>query len=473
MTEGRVADRQQRLLRDSTAIFTIRTLPAIAAAAVGILFTHTLSRELNGVYQNLWVYNAVLVAVAVFGIPPLMLTHTPDRVHQWLAGLSAKRKALFCLWLCLLGLLFVVVFSQSIVPGSLIFLLFVGQAVMLLAETYLIINRRFFVALLASLLYSLVFCALHVLIAYGNISFAFLVGCIAALSWLRGGALIIAAQRNFGRQTDAQETTMTRAVQRQWLQLGIYDVSQIAFRWVDKVIISKLVGPALFSIYFIGTTDVPFIGMMLGAAGSTLLQQMAASDGNKEEPMKLVTLSGATLARIVFPLFFFFFFFRYEFIRIVFSEAYLPSVPLFAISVMTLLLRCYNFTSILQHLNRVKIINWGALLDLSIALGLSYPLFLWKGLSGVAFAFMMSTYIQATFYLIRTAQVLRCSVLDLIPWRQWSVMLIVFGSLAIGLHEVLARFCSVRQSLLLGLLATAAIIGAALVPVIFKRKTHG
>jgi O-antigen/teichoic acid export membrane protein len=175
----------------------------------------------------------------------------------------------------------------------------------------------------------------------------------------------------------------------------------------------------------------------------------------------------------VFPLFFFFFFFRYEFIRIVFSEAYLPSVPLFAISVMTLLLRCYNFTSILQHLNRVKIINWGALLDLSIALSLSYPLFLWKGLSGVAFAFMMSTYIQATFYLIRTAQVLRCSVLDLIPWRQWSVMLIVFGSLAIGLHEVLARFCSVRQSLLLGLLATAAIIGAALVPVIFKRKTHG
>jgi O-antigen/teichoic acid export membrane protein len=474
MTGARAADKRRRLLRDSSAIFTIRMLPAFAAAAINILFTNTLSRELNGVYQSLWVYNAVLLAIGILGLPSLMLTHTSERVHSWLAGVGRKEKALFSLWLCGLALLFIAIFPQQVFPAGIFILLFVGQAVLLLTETYLIINRRFWVALLCSLVFSLLFCALHLLFVYSYISFAWLIGGIALLIWLRAIALSIGAQQIFRRQAALLPAEpMPRAIQKQWLHLGVYDISQIIFRWIDKAIIFQLVGPALFSIYFIGTTDVPFIGMMLGAAGSTLLQQMATTEGSREERLKLVNFSGAILARVVFPLFFFLFFFRYEFIQIVFSKAYLPSVPLFAISVMTLLLRCYNFTSILQHLNRVKTINWGALLDLCIALGLAYPLFLWKGLMGVAFAFMISTYIQASFYLFKTARALRCPVLRLIPWKDWLVMLIVFGSLAIGLHEVLARFCSIKQSLLLGFIGTVAIIGTALAPVVFTKKAHG
>jgi O-antigen/teichoic acid export membrane protein len=172
-------------------------------------------------------------------------------------------------------------------------------------------------------------------------------------------------------------------------------------------------------------------------------------------------------------LFFFLLAVRVEFVAVLFSERYLTAVPLFAISIMALPLRAYNYTSMLQHLNKVKMINWGALLDLALALALSYPLFQWYGLVGVAFAFMISSYAQAALYLFLTARLLRTSVLHLIPWKQWSVMLIVFGCVAIGLHEVLVRIGSYRQSLLLGFIGTAIVVAIALGPMIFTKKSHG
>jgi hypothetical protein len=52
-------------------------------------------------------------------------------------------------------------------------------------------------------------------------------------------------------------------------------------------------------------------------------------------------------------------------------------------------------------------------------------------------------------------------------------MLIVFGSLAIGLHESLVRLFSLKQTLLLGFIGTVIIIGAALAPVVFTKKKNG
>lgn len=465
---------RRTLLSRSAAIFFIRVCPAIAMAAVTILFSHRLSRELNGIYQRLWVYMAVLLSIAAFGIQPLMLTHRADDVHSWLLGLRRRHIDVFTVWLGLLSCALIEFLPSGAFPVVAVFMLLSGQVMILLLETYLIINRRFGAAAVSSFVYALVFCALHVLFVYGRISFAMLIGGISALTWVRAGAMAISGQRVFRTGKVRLQQQMPHAIQMQWLQLGVYDVSQIIFRWIDKAIVSWLVGPALFAIYLTGTTDVPLMPLMLGAVGNALLQQLAsATHAAHEERIKLASFSGSVLARIVFPLFFFLLFFRYEFVEIVFSRKYLPAVPLFAISVMVLPLRAYNYTSILQHLNRVTIINWGAMMDLLIALSLAFVLFQWKGLLGVAFAFMVSSYVQAAFYLIKTSQLLRCSVLQLIPWKQWLVMLIVFGFLAIGLHELLTRYCSVQQRLLLGFIGTAIIIGASLLPVVFTSKRNG
>ena len=469
------SDTRRKLLSRSAFIFAIRFFPAAATLAVQIAFSHLVNKELNGIYQQLLVYLSVLTAVACFGMPSLLLTHTPISVHRWLLGLKARHMAMFGLWLSVLAAVLVLAFRRSpeFDPGILVSL-FALQAGALLLETYLMINRKFVLLASWSILYALLFCAAHYLFLSAIVSFTGLLWIIAGISLARLCVLAISARSTFHAEAAGlRRRIMSRAIRKQWAQLGIYDMSQIAFRYIDKVLISWIVGPALFSVYFNGTIDVPFIPLLLGAAGGGLLMQMASGDNSVAARLKLVNHSGSVLACIVFPVFFFLFFFRYEFIEVVFSKRYLEAVPLFAISVMALPLRAYNYTSILQHLNKVKTINWGAALDLGIALSLAYPLFLWKGLPGVAFAFMISSYIQAIFYLAKTARYMRCPILQLIPWKQWLVMLIVFGTAGIVLHDVLGRYFSDRLSLLLGFLGTTAIIAAALSPLIFSRKKHG
>jgi len=466
---------QRRLASHSALIFGIRAFPAAAQIAVGIVFTRMLKPDLNGIYQQLWMYIAILIAIACFGIPPLLLTHRSKSVNHWLLSLRPRNSVVFIAWQTFIALILILLYhSKAAISPWILLCLFLSQAWILLLESYLIIHQKYVVPLILSLGYALAFVGVHWAFLHKLVSYENLLWSVALISLFRFVMLAVYARVRYGQETEAiRRRRIPLGVRSQWLQLGIYDISQVAFRWVDKMIISRIAGAALFSVYFVGTTDVPFMAMMLSAAGNSLLQQMAHGNSDHPSRIRLVNMSGILLARIVFPVFFFLFFFRTEIIDTIFTMKYSSAVPLFGISVLAIPLRAYNYTSVLQHLNKVKIINWGAVLDLSIACGLAIPLYYWKGLSGVAFAFMISSYIQALFYLVNTARFLHCSVLDLLPWKHWLIMFIVFGTLGIGFHEILIRNFDMKQCLMLGVAGTLIVIAAALAPVIFSKKTHG
>ncbi len=461
---------RRKLLSRSAYIFGIRFFPAAATLAVLIAFSHRLPKELHGIYQQLWVYLAILVAVASYGIPPLLLTHTSRSVHRWLLGLKARHLFLYALWVGILASVLILLFSgKTLVSPLMLALLFGAQVAILLTETYLIVAGRFGILLATNFVYALAFGAIHYAYLEAMLSFPRLLWGIAALSLLRALIVAVVARRQFSMAAvGLRRGILPARVRRQWLQLGIYDVSQMAFSKIDKLFISLIVGPALFSVYLVGTTDVPFMPVLLGAAGAGLLQQLATGEGSREGRLALVNYSGIVLGAIVFPVFFFLFFFRSEFFSVVFSKAYLPAADLFAIAVLSLPLRAYNFTSVLQHLNRVKTINIGAVLDLGIALALAYPLYRWNGLAGVAFAFMISSYIQAFFYLLMTSRYMGVSILRLIPWQRWVFMLAVMGGALFGLHEWLTTSFRDLQALVIGFVAMMLIIASALATVVFR-----
>ncbi|MEO6832508.1 MAG: hypothetical protein ABI378_08705 [Chitinophagaceae bacterium] len=463
---------QRKLVSHSAYIFAIRFFPAAAMLAVAIVFSHELPPEIFGVYQQLWVDSAILIALASMGIVPLLLTHDALSINRWLLTLKARQGALFGIWVLLLGVVLIFLLRHyPLFPVPMLFLLLVMQVGLLLCETYLIVNQRMLQAAIISAFYAILFFGIHYLFLLDWFSFSALIWWIVALSLARFLVLLLVSRKIFTLRTlDLRRRNMPVAIRKQWLQLGIYDISQVAFRYIDKFAISLLVGPALFSVYFIGTTDVPFMALMLGAVGNSLLQQMAHGEKTHSSRVKLLYTSGTLLAVVVFPVFFYLFFFRTEFIVFVFSEKYLAAVPLFAISILALPLRAYNYTSLLQHLNLVKIINIGAVLDLGIACGLAVPLYLWKGLMGVAFAFMISSYLQAGFYLFHTSKAVQLPIWKLIPWRQWIAMFVLYGLLGLGLHFLLVHSFGHRLGLFLGAAATAIIIFVSLSPIFFSRK---
>jgi O-antigen/teichoic acid export membrane protein len=233
------------------------------------------------------------------------------------------------------------------------------------------------------------------------------------------------------------------------------EVVQVLFRWVDKLALNFLLPAALFALYFNGTLDVPFLPLLLGAAGSALLLRFGEPALTDAERLALLRAAATLLGRLVFPVFFFLLFFRCELFGVVFAHRYDAAVPLFVVSSLVVPLRAYNFTALLQHKGQGPRISRGAVLDLALALALMYPLYRLLGLAGVALAFVLSTYAQAAYYLGHTARLLRVPWASLLPWRPWRPQLLG-AALGLGLlHTLLAHWLAERPVLVMG----AALLG--------------
>lgn len=432
-----------KLLSRSAFIFAIRFFPAAATLAVGILFAHNLPKAKVGFYQEFWVDVVVFQAIAFFGLPALLLTHSVASLNKWVAGLKPAHYLFGGSWLIMITAVFLFFLKpESAYSPYVLGALFITQALCLLLESIGMVQERFRTLALNSFFYSLLFFAVHYLVLDGTLKFKALFSVLLVLQTAKLISYAGLVRSGFRNKPLSDEKEMhPRLLRKQWRDLGIYDVLQVCGRWLDKLIVSQIVGPAVLSVYIYGTTDIPFVALLLGAAGTGLLQQMAIGAGTKHETLKLVRYSGSVLAKLVFPAFFFFLFFREEFIESMFSASYLKAVPLFAISICTMPLRAYSFTTLLQHYNRVGLINLGALLDLIISLGLAYPLYKYYSLSGIAIAFVVGTYVQAAFYLFSTSKILRCSIGTLIPAKSWLVSFAGFA-LAGWLSHELSSFLS-------------------------------
>ncbi len=225
-----------------------------------------------------------------------------------------------------------------------------------------------------------------------------------------------------------------------WFHTALNEIVQVLFKWVDKLVLSFLLPAAGFALYFNGTIDVPFLPLLLGAAGSGLLLHFGEAHTADAARIGALRAAGALLGRLVGPLFFFLVFFRRELFGVVFAHRYDAAVPLFLVASLVVPLRAYNFTALLQHKGRGRTLSTGAVLDLLVALALMYPLYCGLGLAGVALAFVVSTYGQAAFYLAHTARLLAVPWPQLLPWRAWAAQ---FGgaALALGLlHGLLAQW---------------------------------
>lgn len=461
---------KRSLLSRGAYVFAIRALPALSITVASILIARRLPEAVNGAYQKIWLYVAVLVAIGSVGLPALAITHSLSRLHRWLRRLKARQATLFVLVNLAAAILLGQVLPGNNVHPFAISLLYLAQLASLLSETYLVVADRFRILVLVIVPYTAGFLGIHFAFLRADISLNTLISCAGALLMMKAALQTAAGIRHYlpGRRS-IRPGRMPNAVRSQWIQLGLYDISQLVFRYLDKLLVTWLVGPAAFAVYMMGTIDIPVLPLLLGAAGTAILRQLSTGQSDVESRLQVLQVSSSTLARIVFPIFGFLFMFRTEIVLQVFGEKYEAAIPLFGISVLAIPLRAYNFTAMLQHLNRVRLINLGALLDLLLALILSVPLYFWLGLPGVAISFTVCSYFQAAFYLYHTSRILGRPVTDLIPFSEITLLLIAFVAAESVAHKLLTEMMSGAYTLLLGAGITAVLIAGALATMISRK----
>ncbi|WP_123985395.1 lipopolysaccharide biosynthesis protein [Taibaiella soli] len=450
---------------NSVYIFLIRFFPVLASLIVTIVFSRRLDADIYGDYQNFWIQYFVLSAVACMGTHVFLLTYSPAYLKRLLQQLPKRVYWLLAGWIVIsafvLGWL-----QQANIGFAIAAAILIVYCVGTIVEAFLMAGKRFQLLSMVNVVFSFAFLWMHWVFLDGIQSLASLFSQVLLLAALRLIVYIVAAFL-FSKKIETEtsdELIHWKTVRSLWLHMGLFDILQILFRWADKFFISLLLVASVSAIYFNGSNEIPFLPLILGAVGSAGLIQLATVSGDNKlnEVIQLQHISGRILSAIVFPLFFFLLFFSGELFGVVFKHKYDLSVPVFLVTVLAIPVRAYNFTTVLQHYHKGRIINIGAVLDISLACLLMYPLYLCFQLPGVALAFVITTYLQAAFYLYHSGRVLQVSWLQLLPLRNWVIKAIVFFSLFIVLHYVLVRFLSEQMVLTCGCIALATTGLAAL-----------
>ena len=465
------------LFSNSVFIFLTRFLPSLANLGVLVLYSRGLSQEAYGHYQYFWIQLNVIYPFICLGVHALIVAYPRALLVGLLRKIPASRWAMYLLWMIALAGVFAWLQARN---GLLLFLPFLFIAVHsagIIAESFLVVCRSYKELVVSNLLYATMFVEIH----YSVLRDGFDLNRLFLQLLLLGGARLLVYGVFVVRElrtavADMPETMQVNEIVGFWRHMGFYDISQVLFNWIDKFVVSLVLAASLSAIYFNGSMSIPFLPLLLSAAGSSVLMQLADTDkgSDKEHIVAYMNYVGRMLSCVVFPLFFFLLLFREELFVTLLTAKYAAAVPVFAASILVLPLRAYSFTTVLQRYHQGRIINAGAIGDLIIACGLMYPLYRLMGLPGIALSFVISTYIQSAYYLFHAGKVVGCSPAALLPYGNWLGKLIVFAFIFIIIHYVAVRFFSPMFGIIAGGALMIMMIGGSLATEqIMYKKHHG
>ena len=450
------------LFSNSVFIFLTRFFPVLAVLLVQVYYSRHLAQHVYGSYQNFWVQLYVFAAIACAGAHVFIVTYPPAFLIRLVFRADSKYFYYFFSWLLLVCLVFAFMQLNKGYSLWLPFIFLLIHSVSAIAESMLIVFKKLRQLALVNFIYALAFAYLHYASLSNGLDLQDIFTYVLVLMFMKLVSYLASAYSYMliHKKEALSEELYTAGVGSLWLHMGLYDFLNILSRWVDKFVVSLLLAESISGIYFNGAVDIPFIPLIVGAAGSATLIQLASKE-DKSEPAYTVALANRTsrlLSAVVFPLFFFFVLFRHELFDVVFTSKFSEAVPIFLASCLMIPLRAYSFTTVLQNRNRGAIINAGAVIDLVLAFALIYPFYQLFGLAGIALSFSLATYVQAGFYLYHTSKILGVPVLTLFPYKNWLAKLTVFGSLFTATHYLFSLYLSAKLSLSLGFVIAALTI---------------
>jgi O-antigen/teichoic acid export membrane protein len=453
-------------LFNSFYIFIIRFFPSLANLFILLYYSRHLNKEVYGAYQNFWIQLYFIGPVVCLGIHSLIITYSPSTVVRVLKSFRSTQLALYGIWAALVslgfGLLQFHAMNGDFIVPALFLLFFTGG---LILESLLILFRQYKVLACVNLLYASAYVLLHVLILRSGFSLSDLFLGLLILTAAKASVLGMVAYRSVTKHVpDGHiETRSVAEMRTLWKHVGFNDILQAFSNWIDKFIVSLVLTASLSAVYYNGAQNIPFLSLLLSAAGSSVLMQMASVKSSDESTslLRMMQQSGRYSACIVFPLFFFLVFFRYDLFHVLLPD-YMASVPVFLVSLFILPLRAYSFFTVFQKLHKGHIGNIGAVLELILACALMYPLYLWLGLPGVALSFIISTYVQVAYYLYHMIRLFGLSWYKVLPMSNWLAKVAVYLPLFLGVHFFVVRFFQPATSVIIGLLILIIIVPVSL-----------
>ncbi len=187
------------------------------------------------------------------------------------------------------------------------------------------------------------------------------------------------------------------------------DIQQYAVAW--------WYGPTLFGIFAIGCTNVPLVDLFVASWGNVLMVRMSEEIRLGRSPAALWHEITSRLALVFLPLSISLLLTARELITVVFTRAYLASVPIFMVTVLGIVLGILPTDSVLRVYAQTRFL---IVLNLArtaiIAAGIA-PFLKMFGLPGAALITLVGVAFVKVAGVARSARLMHLNRHDVLPWR--------------------------------------------------------
>jgi O-antigen/teichoic acid export membrane protein len=191
-------------------------------------------------------------------------------------------------------------------------------------------------------------------------------------------------------------------------------------RNVSSVIVARLLGAAALAQYAIGRFGEPVVTTLRSSISTVILPEMVRKDrGSSSGETALELWQKATVinAIMLFPVVVLVARYAEPLVTMVFGASYATAGVVMQVYMLVVVRECFDFAPALRAVNRTRGLvesNVAGLITCAVAMFLLIPI---GGLVGAMFAFVIASYVDASWLAWRTCSVYQVGVRQLIPWN--------------------------------------------------------
>jgi O-antigen/teichoic acid export membrane protein len=217
--------------------------------------------------------------------------------------------------------------------------------------------------------------------------------------------------------------------------IGTAALLQNAGRNLGKLFVSATLGPVALAYYAIGSYLIPIIRLMRSGISDAIYPELVAAHDRRTAAVGLWQRVNILNCVMFFPAFVLLLFYSEEIIQLLFTQAYIPAVPVFCIFAFFLIRRCFNTDVLLRTSGRTGFMLWGTVGSLILNIALIVVFSKSLGMTGPALAFLMSEIALELFY---ASQMSRTLGLNLSSFADWKSIGRVAAACVVALPVLLA-----------------------------------
>ena len=245
---------------------------------------------------------------------------------------------------------------------------------------------------------------------------------------VRLGAALIACRREFGAGYRIAPSFLGRQLAYAVpLQLaGTLEIVQGNFH---AYVVSSRFDAATFAVYSIGCLQIPLVDLIAASACGVMMVRMRerVSRGEPGAIMPVWRDTARKLALLLVPLLCALWITAPDLFRVLFTERYDASVPVFRVWLCVVLLAAIPAHGPLRVLGDTRFLALQTFMKLVIVAGLTIPFLSLWGLSGAVLVALGAMLVGKSTLLVRLANRTGCRLSHVVPWRSYAGVLLAAG----------------------------------------------